>query len=288
MGESTARLCKFCTRPIGSMRGPVAIFCSRQCSQHAIKEKRKKVRDASDHIVHTCISSEFDNFNEAKCNCRLRLSDSKIERLFQENGARNLNPDHRQSMAWDRSDVFITGKLVHTPRVPTIERSHIFRGIQCPPQKPAKAKERGKTQTPEEAKSEYEDLQRRIKQDELERSEEARLRWETWAELQAEWLKSITIEIPETEWVASEKASRGDLACRTLLHVEERSSAGTDYHRFPSLESIEDQDDETTATTNTEIAENLQSLTFDGDSTTEIEINYRSLEDLSEDMAEAA
>jgi len=231
-------------------------------------------------LIHSCLAGEFDPFNVTRCKCKLLGTKEEVTDLFKQYLVRNLAPDSRHADHWDgRSDVFLLNSN-QTPRVPTLENAHILRGVE-------KAwSHRGKSQAQLEA--EHQDLQRRIAEDKLERFEEERLRWEVWAELQDEWTRSITVEIPEDKWIADEKAARGDLACRTILSIDERTSAGTDYDRSSSREQIEDQDDQTATTTKTESAEDLQSLTFDDDPIIDKEINYQSLEDLSEDMAEAA
>jgi hypothetical protein len=214
------RLCEFCKSPISSMRGVRAKFCSSQCNERQFAAKRRKERDPSLVIVHSCLSSEFDNFDISKCRCRWYLGDKKIEGLFKQNAVRNLNPSTRSALHWDRGDVFLIGKRVRTPRGASIERAHIVRGVQRFNLKQQREK------SPEQMKAEVEDLRRRIAHDQLEKDEDEKHRWEVWADLQQQFYASLTTEYSESEWLDMEQTQATLPVYVSGIGNDERSSIG--------------------------------------------------------------
>jgi hypothetical protein len=235
MEKSPVRLCECCQSPIPSMRGSRAKFCTSQCSHRQGAAKHRKGRDASLVLVHSCLSSEYDNFDARKCRCKLQLGDQKIEDLFKQNAARNLDPEHRQSVIWDRSDVLLVGKRVRTPRGASIERAHIFRGIQTFNLK----QHRGKT--PEQMKADLDDLRRRIAQEQLEKSEEEIFRWTAWALLQRECFAFLTREYSEVEWKRMEEVQKTLPSYVSGVGDDQRSTVGRNARSAEV--SIDDTDD---------------------------------------------
>jgi hypothetical protein len=264
---------RFCVNGCGNELGPMQ-GANSQCrvcrKRHADAEKGMKSQTVAGKrkqfglvLLHSCVTGEWDNFNLRRCHCRKLLKKEEIGDLFHQNLIRNLAPDLRDADYWDgHGDVFLINTHKQSPRVPTLEQAHILRGVE------QAWKHRGKSQL--QLESEHQDLERRIKEDKLERFEEERIRWDVWDQLQNDWLKSITIEVPEAEWIVAEKAARGDLACRTLLHVEERSSAGADYNRSPALEPI------------AEDSEDIKSSPIDDQAPGDQDIKYDSYESLVE------
>jgi len=227
------RLCEFCSSPISSMRGPRAKFCSSKCSERQANARLKKGKDPSVVVVHSCLSNEFDNFNAKKCTCRKMLGDENIQELFKQNAVRNLDPEHRRFDCWDKHDVFLIGKRVHTPRGATIERSHIERGVA--------QYRRLATQSPEKLKADAEDLERRIREDRLQQSEDEIHRWEVWAELQRRFFASLTREYSDSEWFAIEQVQRTLPGYVFGVGQDERTSSGVTRKGQCNDEEIEEQ-----------------------------------------------
>jgi hypothetical protein len=262
------------------MRGHSAKFCSSRCYERQDAAKRRKQRDPNLVVVHSCLSSEFDAFNVHKCRCRSYLGDQKIEELFKQNAARNLNPEHRSAIHWDRGDVVLIGKRVHTPRAATIDKARILRGVQRPRSTHGKSDK--------SLKADFAELERRVQEDKLEKSEDERHRWSVWADLQRRFFTSLTKEYSEAVWLKMERIQKTIPVYISGIGHDERSSTGkTKSYRIVD-EEIEEQDAKTNAT-ETEIETDTQSATST-DANIENDINCESLEAVidAEEMAEAA
>jgi len=231
-------------------------------------------------LIHSCLAGEYDPFDVSRCKCKQLATKDEVVDLFKQYLIRNLAADTRHADFWDgRSDVFLLNSHKQTPRVATLEQSHIERGLS------RVWDHRGKSQFQLEA--EHQDLERRIAEDKLEKVEEERLRWDVWDQLQNQWLASITVEVPEAEWIAAEKSSRGDLACRTILSIDERTSAGADYNRPSTRESIEERDEDR-VTPHTENRADSRLVAIDGDLNPGSETEFQSYEDLTDIESEHA
>ena len=202
------RLCLACSKPIGSMRR--SPYCSRSCHDEAVKARRnvgKEVPTApTGSLIHSCHSADLNEPLPLKCSCRKRVNDDQLKQMIRDSEVIEI---------FGRPGEYCyTGRRKKTPRTPTIEKSHIERSVAT-----GRPKERQLTQ------EQIDELLRERKERELAFDEEARVRWDVYAELSKQAWDAITVAVPE---IHDQWSGR---AIFVGLREDERSSVGKTVDR---------------------------------------------------------
>jgi hypothetical protein len=143
-------------------------------------------------LVHSCIANILDP-PPPSCRCQRWVTSIQAQKFVSQ--GRCVDWETRQSFFVNRP-IAETSKHKQTPRGAGIEKAHILRGVES-----ITVKNSAAFKPPEQIKAEYDGLRKRIQEDRLERGEDERQRWTVWSELQRDFLRSITREVPESEWL---------------------------------------------------------------------------------------
>jgi hypothetical protein len=238
----------------------------------------KEAKQAGLVQLHSCLGNAADHLDAPPpCLCRKYVSVEKARELIRIGQA--VDFESRQACFHQRC-IVETSRVNKTPRGATIEKAHILRGVQRPKSIPGK--------TEEQLKAEVQALERRIQEDQLEKSEDERHRWEVWSELQREFYVSLTKQYSEADWLKMEQTQKTLPVYISGIGHDERSSTGK-----TKSQRIDDEDTEEyyakAASTKTESNTHAESAPS-ADTNVEDEISIESLEAVTEaeEMAEAA
>jgi len=213
------------------MRGAGAKWCSGECRNiyrkqvraggKALHHKKRAVesKKADRFLTHTCLSNGLDPWDAARCLCRLEVSGLKAERLIGSGEAVDLAS--RKQIFCERS-IVIVGKSKRAPRAALVDRAHLERAFHN-----EKAR-KGKS---------FEDLKRLVAQGRADRAAEERVRIEILGELQVEFLRSITVEVPAEQF----DKQKADAWGRPFLFstTEERTAVGVDGLNLRTVIEVE-------------------------------------------------
>jgi hypothetical protein len=235
------RLCEVCSSDIPKWKSKGTTVCSvgcrfkrkdqrRQKARAELKEKRKTTQ--RDFIIfHNCIYyGGIDPFVPERCRCRKTVSEETARSLVARGEAVDLQS--RLPIFEVGQAIVQVGKVLRTPRVPTLEVAHFERITQKP-------KQAAKTKEPT-----IEQLKALVDEQCAERYQEETVRMEIYGELSQAFICSLIRKVPADEY---DKQKREQTGISILSHFQdERGSVGRDVPSisFDYEKDIEEQNED--------------------------------------------